>query len=82
MIIDLCKVNNWFHVAELNCEPLSVVIAFGIPNFDIHPWLNASTTDSADISFIGIAVAHLVKRSATVSRYEYPFDVGIMTMSA
>ena len=59
-----------------------MVIAFGIPKDEIQPWLNASTIVSAVMSRIGIAVAHLVKRSATVSKYENPFDVGIDTMSA
>ena len=69
------------HIVEENWEPRSVVIAFGTPNEAIQPWAMASTTDSADMSGMGMAEGHRVKRSVMVSRFEKPFDGGSDTMS-
>ena len=74
--------SNCFHTAEVNWEPLSVVIACGIPYVDTHPCEKASMTLSMVVSFRGIAIGHCVKRSTIVSKYLNPFDAGIVTKSA
>ena len=48
----------------------------------IHPWLKALMTVSVEMSFIGTAAGHLVKRSIIVRRYLYPAESGIIVMSA
>ena len=73
---------SWFQIAELNWEPRSVVMSLGTPNEANQPWANASMTDSVVMSRSGMAVGQRENRSMVVRRYEYPFYVGTMAISA
>ena len=52
------------------------MIVEGAPKRDTHCEMNAWATVSADMSGIGIASGHLVKRSTHVRRYVLPFEGG------
>ena len=81
-ILDSPGAEKLLPTAEVNCVPLSVVIASGMPNMEIHPCRKASTTLSVVMSFIGMAAGHRVKRSTIVRRCLKPFETGIVTISA
>ena len=64
------------HSCDVNCAPRSVVIVDGTPNRAIQPDKKALATVEAEMSLIGIASDHRVKRSMHVSRYVKPLDGG------
>lgn len=55
-------------IADVNWLPLSVVISSGMPKEAMIPCVNASMTETAVMSDIGIAIGHLVNLSTAVSR--------------
>jgi hypothetical protein len=58
-----------FHVPEVNCVPLSVVIVAGRPNLAIHELMTASRQAAAAVERSGTASAHRVDRSTIVRRW-------------
>jgi hypothetical protein len=55
--------------AEVNWLPLSEVISCGIPNLDTQPPTKAVAQASAKVDLSGMASAHLVDLSRTVSKW-------------
>jgi hypothetical protein len=58
--------------AEVNWLPLSEVICCGIPNLDTQPPTKAAAQASAEVDLSGMASAHLVDLSRTVSKWVSP----------
>ena len=63
-------------MSDVNCGPLSDVISTGTPKRAIQCRAKALPTEAASVRASGMASGHLVNRSMTVSRCEYPFDAG------
>ena len=59
---------SWFHKADSNCCPLSVVIVIGTPNCETHPLTKACATVSTVLSEIGMASGQRINLSTHVRR--------------
>jgi hypothetical protein len=56
------------HTVDVNCGPLSLVIAAGSPNLWIHPEKRAAAQSAAEVAETGTASGHLVVLSMMVNR--------------
>ena len=56
------------HTADVNCGPLSLVIAAGSLNLWIYPEKRAAAQSAAEVAETGTASGHLVVLSMMVNR--------------
>ena len=64
------------HTAEVNCEPLSEVMAAGTPKRAIQPRKRARAQSAAEVLASGTTSAHCMVRSMMVKRYVQPSEAG------